>query len=152
MPLNLALVHELAGNASAHGKTYCYPSQDTLVAGLRRHHGQAISRRTLNRHLAALEAAGWIKRVCRHQNKQGIGWAFRSTLYVLLGPVWRLVRRITKAVQLAAGWSRVTKVANNLTPSGLRSSAGAPAAPPATAKRSPPAGAVDILRAVLHKK
>lgn len=152
MQLNLALVHELAGNAAAHGKTYCYPSQDSLLAALKRHHGQTISRRTLNRHLGALEAAGWIKRVCRHQLKQGIGWAFRSTLYVLKGPAWSLVRRIAKAVKLAAGWSRVTKTAHNLTPTGLRSSAGAPAAPPATTKRTPPAGAVDILRAVLHKK
>lgn len=152
MPLNLALVHELAGNAAAHGKTYCYPSQETLLASLKRHHGQDISRRTLNRHLGALEAAGWIKRVCRHQLKQGIGWAFRSTLYILKGPAWSMVRRIAKAVGLAAGWSRVTRTAHNLTPTGLRSPGGAPTALPPTAKRSPPSGALDSIKAALLKK
>lgn len=133
--LNIALAQEIAGNATHFGKTWCYPSQQTLLDRLRKHHGQTISRRTLNRHMDALEAAGWIRRQCRHHNDRALGWVFRSTLYVVLGPLWRMVKRMMKTVAHAAKWTRVPKVAHNVTPTGLKSSPGSPAGPPGDSKK-----------------
>ena len=133
--LNMAIVQELSGLATHHGKTWAYPSQQTILERLRKYHHQTISRRTLNRHLGALEAAGWIKRVIRHREDKVTGWVFRSTLYVLLGPVWSMVKRMAKAVAHAARWSRVPKVAHNVTPTGLKSSPGSPAGPPGDSKK-----------------
>jgi len=129
MNLNVALVHELAGLAASHNKTWAYPSQQTILDRLRKHHRQHISRRTLCRHLAALEDAGWIRRVVRHRRDAVAGWVFRSTLYIILGPCWRLVRRASKAVALVARWGRVTRVAHNVTPSGYKSSPAGPSGP-----------------------
>ena len=133
--LNVAIVQELSGLATHHGKTWAYPSQQTILERLRKYHHQTISLRTLNRHLAALEAAGWIKRVIRHREDKVSGWVFRSTLYVLLGPVWNMVKRMAKAVAHATRWARVPKVANNVTPSGLKSSPGVPSGPPGDSKK-----------------
>ena len=87
--LNIALAQELAGHAASFGLTWCYPSHDTLRAKLAKHHSQHISPRTITRHLAALEAAGWIRRQCRHQPAADGHWTFRSTLYVILKPCQR---------------------------------------------------------------
>lgn len=133
--LNIALAQEIAGLSTWHGRTWCYPTQETLLKRLKQHHGQTLSLRTLNRHLEALEAAGWIRRQCRHYNDRKLGWVFRSTLYVILGPTIRAVRRMAKSVAFMAGWTRVPKVANNVTPTGLKSSPGSPAGPPGDSKK-----------------
>lgn len=139
--LNLALAQELVGLSTHFKRTWAYPSQDYLVERLRKRHGQTISRRTLNRHLGALEAAGWIKRQTRHYHDKKIGWVFRSTLYVVLGPCWRMVKRMAGAVAHAAGWRpRVPQVAHNVTPTGLKSSPGAPASPPANSNKGSATG------------
>lgn len=133
--LNIALAQEIAGNATHFGRTWCYPSQQTLLERLRKYHGQTLSLRTLNRHLAALEAAGWIKRQTRHREDKVHGWLFRSTLYVVLGPLWKMAKRMAKTIAHAARWTRVPKVANNVTPTGLKSSPGSPSGPPGDSKK-----------------
>lgn len=133
--LNVALAQEIAGLANFHGKTWCYPAQETLLAKLKRHHGQNLSLRTLNRHLAALEAAGWIRRQCRHHNDRALGWVFRSTLYVILKPTIRAIQRMAKSVAFMARWGRVPYMANNVTPTGLKSSPASPSGPPGDSKK-----------------
>lgn len=126
--LNVALAQELAGLATAHGKNYCFPTQQTLLDRLRKFHGQTGSIRTLNRHLSALVASGWIERRVRHRKDKVSGWVFRSTLYVLLGPVWRSIKSMARSVahvaQWRRKWTRMPKVANNVTPTGCKSSFG----------------------------
>lgn len=133
--LNVALAQEIAGLSTHFGKTWCYPSQETLLARLRKYHGQNLSLRTLNRHLLALEAAGWIRRQCRHHNDRALGWVFRSTLYVILKPTIRAVQRMAKSLAFMARWTRVPKVANNVTPTGLKSSPESPTGPPGDSKK-----------------
>lgn len=152
MQLNLAIVHELAGTASHFGKTWCYPSQQTLLATLRKRYCQTISLRTLNRHLAALEAAGYVKRIHRHRQEGERGWTFRSTLYVLLGPVWKLVQKFAKAVKFSAGWSRVPFMANNRIPTGLKSPPPPPAAGLAQGGKEAAANFAASARKLLSKK
>lgn len=133
--LNLAIVQELSGTATHFGKTWCYPTQQTILGRLHRHHSQTLCLRTLNRHLAALEAAGWIKRICRHQPGPKANWTFRSTLYVLLGPVWKMVKRMAKAVAHTARWSRVTSVSNNVNTTCYKSLLAPPTGPPSNNKK-----------------
>lgn len=80
---DLSLVMILAGLAGHYNKHYCYPTQDKICSLLKRYYGRFMSRRTVNRHLAGLEAAGWIRRRRRHQLDKVRGWVFRSTLYTI---------------------------------------------------------------------
>lgn len=136
--LNIALAQEIAGLAASHKLTWCYPAHDTLRTRLARFHGQTLSPRTITRHLGALEAAGWIRRKCRHQCDSQGKWTFRSTLYVILRPCQSAIRQMAKAVAYFSGFSRRPHVANSVTPTGYNSSPGVKIDPPATAKRTPP--------------
>lgn len=151
MSINLALAQEVSGHAAAHEKTWCYPSNNTLRAKLARFHGQNISQRTLTRHLGALEAAGWIRRQCRHQKDTTGKWTFRSTLYVILKPCQAALRRLAKQVAFFLRFSRWPQVANSVTPSGYNSSAGVKIGPPPNEKRSPPPGWVEETKRLLAR-
>jgi len=64
-------------------KSYCFPSQATIMARLAQFHGITCSRRTLCRDMAELEARGMIKRIQRHTKApEGHLW-LRSTAYYL---------------------------------------------------------------------
>jgi hypothetical protein len=52
-----------------------------------------MSLRTLNRWLAWLEAAGWIRRVRRPHLAPDGKWKFHSTLYELAGKVWTWAKK-----------------------------------------------------------
>jgi hypothetical protein len=95
------ILETLTGLAAHHGRTWCYPSQDTLLRLLKDFTGRAMHRRTLNRHLAALERDGYVRRIRRHMRaKDGSLW-LRSTCYVLAGRWLARARRLFKAVQVA---------------------------------------------------
>lgn len=152
MHVNLAIVNELACLASHYNKTWCYPSQQTLLDRLRKYHGQEISRRTLNRHLALLVAGGWLRRIIRHQRDKITGdWTFRSTLYVLSGRAWRYFASLAKTVAKSLGFFRVPLVAHNVT-SCINNGPAARPSPPGQSKSVPPAGWREGLNSVLHKK
>ena len=136
--LNLALAQEIAGHGASFGNTWCYPSQQTLLRKMRQYHGQVISLRTINRHLATLVAAGWLRRQRRHQHDEHGKWTFRSTCYIVLRPCQRALASLVKTAAYFLRFSRVPSVANSETPTGYNSQAGVPAGPPATAKREPP--------------
>lgn len=116
--LNLALAQELVGLAAHHQKSYVFPNHETLRRNLRRHHGIDLSARTLCRHLATLEGAGWIARRTRHRHCATRGWTFRSTLYTILGPCWHWARKFTSKVRDFCRFSRVPSLAHNPTTEG----------------------------------
>lgn len=135
----LALVSILGGLSERNGKTYCYPSQDWLCDHLARFAGHHMSRRTLNRHLHALEKFGWIKRLRRHRRHQERGFEFRSTLYVLTRRAFRWLSMFAKVAARAVGWGRVTQMAQYI-PSRDSYTRGAGTAAPPQERKSPPDG------------
>ena len=92
----------LAGLAAHHFKTWCFPTQDKICELLRRFTGRQMSRRTLNRHLAALERDGQIRRKRRHIHDKKLGLVMRSTLYIIGG---RFMARIGRIVKAAKRWA-----------------------------------------------
>lgn len=80
---DLRLVQTLTGLAAHHGKTYCIPSQKTILHLVRVRTARVMSLSTLNRHLAALERDGWIQRVRRHKRGRTGALELHSTLYHL---------------------------------------------------------------------
>lgn len=101
----IPLLKTILAVAKKHGKAYCYPSQRRLLELLRKFHRVVISRRTLNRHLAILEAAHFFTRVRRHREGpaqvnpitgvQGRPKVlFASTLYKLQGRAFNWVHQL----------------------------------------------------------
>lgn len=98
---DLQILTALSVCAGHYGKLYCYPSQDKILSWLARQ-GRRMSRRTLNRHMRALERQGWIKRRRRHHNDKVRGFVFRSTLYELTRRSMRWLAGLVAAVGMAA--------------------------------------------------
>jgi len=101
--INLAserILHIINYLSSNFNKNYCYPSQQSLLDLLKRHHGIEISRRTLNYHLRFLEDNNFIQRVRRIPKKTGESWLFKSTMYWLKKKAFGMLSKV------AAGLSR----------------------------------------------
>jgi len=101
--INLAserILHIINYLSSHFNKKYCYPSQNSLLDLLKRHHGIEISRRSLNYHLRFLEDNGFIHRVRRIPKKTGEAWLFKSTMYWLKKKAYGMLSKV------AAGLSR----------------------------------------------
>lgn len=113
----------IAGLSNFYGRNHCIPTQGKILELLRRYTGRVMSRRTLNRHLRALEDSGYVRRIRRHavDKKQARGWVMRSTCYI---PMWRYAcrlrddaRRIAKMLKISMKSEssiRVTKMAQYL--------------------------------------
>ncbi len=102
---DIRLVVLLAGLAGRYGKLWCYPSQQTILSILSRHYSFQMSRRTLNRHLGALESQGWIRRIRRHRRGPRGSLELHSTLYVLRRRALRLLSGLRDAGRRFGGWS-----------------------------------------------
>jgi len=89
-------------------KSYAYPTQGTLCLLLQRHYGVVISRRTLCRWMASLEAAGYIRRIRRIRRGLGGKPEYTSTLYIIPAKARQLIRRIARSVAALAQWARET--------------------------------------------
>lgn len=89
----------LAGLAAHNFKTWCYPSQEKLCELLKRFTGRDMARRTLNRHLNALERDGMLRRVRRHHHDKQRGMVLRSTLYIIAGRFMSRIHRIVRAAE-----------------------------------------------------
>jgi hypothetical protein len=87
------ILEVLCGLAGKFGKTYSFPSQEKLLELVKRFTGREMSRRTLNRHLRALEEGHWLRRRRRHVYDKKRGFVFRSTLYA---PMWRYCQRLQR--------------------------------------------------------
>ncbi len=92
----------LAGLAAHTYKTWCFPTQDKIRELLKRFTGREMSRRTLNRHLAALERDGQLTRKRRHIKHPKFGMVLRSTLYLIGG---RFMARIGRIVTASKRWA-----------------------------------------------
>ena len=105
----------LGAISAHHGRNYCFPSQDTLLARLTRS-GRQMCRRTLNRHLNALVRDGYVKRIRRHQRCPERGMIFRSTLYTLTRKALRWLAALQTAVgqafKFASNFSSKSRVTN----------------------------------------
>jgi len=104
----LMCINYLCGKGS---RSYAYPTQSTLCLLLQRHYGVSISRRTLCRWLASLEAAGYIKRIRRIRRGLGGRPEFTSTLYILPAKSRNLIRRIARCVAALWQWAKESWIA-----------------------------------------
>lgn len=91
-----ALLMQLAGHHQLH---YCHPSQAKIIELLKQFTGRVMSRRTLNRHLAALCELGYLRRTRRHQYHRRRGFLLRSTLYHIGGRYLAQLRNMARGVQ-----------------------------------------------------
>lgn len=105
----LAAIGKLQG---FHRKHYAFPSQDTILDFLERWYGVGMSRRTLNRHLNALQQGHWLSRTRRLEYRRHRGLMFRSTLYRLLARDRAFAFR--RAIAWAKALSRVPDAAQYL--------------------------------------
>jgi len=103
----VAIVRTLAGVGLSHQKPYCYPSQATILTLVSQYHGLEISRRTLNRHLKALEVSGYFERVRRHRKGVDGKILFNSTLYKFKGKLFKFMHGLGKQ---ASSFFRVFRV------------------------------------------
>jgi hypothetical protein len=90
----------LVGLAGRYGKTHCWPSQQKLLTLIREHTGRLLSRRTLNRHLKALERDLFIRRIRRHRRARNGSLELHSTCYV---PMIRACQWFIKSARSIAG-------------------------------------------------
>lgn len=109
------ILYTLTGLAAHFGKGYCFPSQAKILALLRERAHRTMSRRTLNRHLHALEARGLIVRKRRHTHDRRRGFLLRSTLYSFTGFTYALMRHVARGSLLWLSRSRVPKLAQYVT-------------------------------------
>jgi len=111
---DLRICEVLAGLAAKYGKTYCYPSQTKLCELLKRFTGRVMSRRTLNRHLNALQRDMMISRRARMQRAKNGSLIMRSTLYHVM---LRYAQRIGRAMKAAMLWPKT--LARSIASSGV---------------------------------
>jgi hypothetical protein len=90
---SLQLLHLLYAVLAKYGKTYCTPSQEKILELLKIHYGITISRRTLNRWLAALEGE-YIYRTRRHSRGKDGRILFSTTLYRFSKKALRFLSKI----------------------------------------------------------
>lgn len=131
----LAILADLAGR---HGKLWCFPNGKTLREMILNRFGRSMSRRTLWRHLGALERDHYIERRRRHRTAPTGGLELHSTIYVLKRRTIRALRGLTAYMIVAAGhrWARrwfpaVPNPAQSTPPQGDITGPEPPAAPPA---------------------
>jgi DNA-binding HxlR family transcriptional regulator len=96
---DMGICHVIAGLAGDCRKTYCFPTQKKICELMVRFGYRDMSRRTLNRNLAALEQDGYVQRVRRHEHVKGVGIVFHSTLYRLTVKFFKAVNHIVQARQ-----------------------------------------------------
>jgi DNA-binding transcriptional ArsR family regulator len=111
----------IQGLAARYGRTWCYPTQETLRELVRRFTGRTMSRRTLCRHLRALVEQGYLHRIRRHYRDPRRGFVMRSTVYepalrwrARAGRLARAVARAAKSALESGRWCLVTNQAQHL--------------------------------------
>lgn len=97
------IVEVLLGLMGWARKTYVYPSQAKLLELLRSFTGRVMSRRTLCRHLRALERDGHVRRCRRIAERPADVLHVRTTLYF---PGGRYLARAGRLARAFMGWSK----------------------------------------------
>jgi len=80
---DLRILGVLAGFCGYHGKLWCFPNQRTIRNALQRRYGRTLTRRSINRHLGALQRDHYIERKRRHRRGPTGRIDMHSTIYVL---------------------------------------------------------------------
>jgi len=111
---DFAILSTLSGISAKHEKTYCYPSQRTILGLLKSYHQVKISRRTLNRRLKVLENEAYFERVRRILRGKDGAMIFRSTLYKLRWKLFNLMGSLRKEASALLHLLRVPFLANHL--------------------------------------
>jgi len=78
---------------------------------LSKYYGVSISRRTLCRWMAALEDAGYIRRIRRIRRGLGGRPEYTSTLYILPAKARQLIRRLARSTAALATWAKESWIA-----------------------------------------
>lgn len=94
----LRIIAVLSYLSNKYGRSWSYPSQDTILELLKRFHALTLSRRSLNRNLAGLEALGYIKRTRRHTKDRHGALILKSTVYTLLRPAFEFARTLGETI------------------------------------------------------
>lgn len=106
---DMRILHVLARECAHVSKLYCYPSGQTIVEWVFKFTGRRMSRRTLWRHLGALQRDGWLGRQRRHKTDLRGELELHSTLYVLTARALRYLRATISDV-----WKWSTAAAKSL--------------------------------------
>jgi hypothetical protein len=137
----------LAGLCGHFRKPYTFPSQQFILETLKRRYRLHISRRTLNRRLAHLEAAGMITRQRRHKRDRPTGrLILRSTLYFVTSFGRRMLKRTVDNLSNFLRNIAVPHLAQklstirSLTPKNLTTAAGRPPPDGRNGDAPPPRG------------
>jgi DNA-binding HxlR family transcriptional regulator len=108
-----SVLHVLLKLSSYFGKRYGFPSQKTIVRLCDEWFGVEMSRRTLNRVLASLEAKGFFERVRRISKKPDGSLWLRSTLYKLKSAAFSWIWGLKTFLKSTKSLFAVTKMAHN---------------------------------------
>lgn len=95
------LVRTLANLASRYGKLYCYPSQEKLIELHAMRTGRTYSRATINRHLRAHIASGYLRTKRRHRRAADGSLELHSTLYEI---TQKTLARLSEVVHSLKRW------------------------------------------------
>lgn len=108
----LAIAAVLKYLADSNGKAHSFPTQETILDLVHKHHGITMSRRTLNRDLDDLRASGALQSYRRTKPHPAGGRRYTSTAYYITQAITRFVSAIRKSLRLL-GLTRVPKLAPN---------------------------------------
>lgn len=100
----MAITDTLHSVASRYGKTYSYPSQETILRLLKQWHGIVISLRTLNRRLAEMVQEKSLRRIRRLKTGKTGKLEFWTTLYHILQYPVAAVKRFLRTCTRVAGY------------------------------------------------
>ena len=93
-----ALTLTLAGYSQYFEKAYIFPSQDQIRRQADSRWGEPMSKRTVNRHLRALEDQGYFERVNRCHFINENNKKFKTTLYKLSGKLFSHIKSLEKRI------------------------------------------------------
>jgi len=112
LPVVIQVLHYLQ---SKNSKKYCFPSQEKILELLSRYHHVDVCRRTLNYWLDAIEKEGFFDRKRRIVPNKSGALRFHSTLYVLKGKAYKLIRKVGmwSGAKLARVFVKVNPVFND---------------------------------------
>ncbi len=118
-PAGQQVLQIIAETASYHGKKYCFPNQRTIARSLLIRFGRVMSRRTLCRWTAYLEAGGWIAKQSRHRREKDGRLGLHSTLYVLKRRSLRFLGSVLRGLRQVLDIPAVTRLAQSTNTKGV---------------------------------
>jgi hypothetical protein len=105
---DIRILSVIAGLSASFDRLWCFPNQRTIKRLLLEHYNKAMSLRSINRHLGALERDGHIHRQRRHEKKNTGTLILHSTLYVIKAHAVQTLGKLSRFCAFAAThrWAR----------------------------------------------